>query len=115
MHFGLVGTVMEVVERVASNVGKTTLGTDLQEVEERLVQPRLEAADDSLAPAYQAVSTWVMARTAPMWETFFAGLLWKRITYTQNDTVNISSTPRSSWAEDEEEELAEGEEWGSPS
>jgi hypothetical protein len=118
-HLGLVGTVMEVVEGVASNVAKTALGADLHELEERLVQPRLQAADDSLAPAYQAVSSWVMARTAPVWETFFSRLLWKRITYTQNDTVNVtqesslsvSSTPRRhSWAEDEEE-LAEGEEW----
>lgn len=87
-HFGLVGRVMEVVERLASNAAKTRLGADLHELEERLVQPRLEAADDLLAPAYRAVWTWVMAAmTAPMWETFFAGLLLKRITYAQNDTV----------------------------
>ena len=45
-HFGLVGTVMEVVEGVASTVAKTTLGADLDELEKRLVRPRLQAADD---------------------------------------------------------------------
>jgi hypothetical protein len=105
-HFGLVEAVMEVVEGLASNAAKTTLGADLHELDERLVQPRLQAADDSLAPAYQAVSTWVKARTAPVWETFLARLLWKRISYySQNETVNVT---QDSWAEDEEE-LAEGE------